>query len=1488
MSTVEFEAPPAADPQDMAAGGAASSTGSVVMELNAMTRIQAAHYYRDRLGWAVHPLNGPDEGTADEQGKKPKTKGYKSHTADKATDAFLAKWFGDGSRSNLGIMSRLPYVVIDLDSKADQGRSAEEWDATHPEMAAVPVERTGGGLHFHVRCPDVPSAAVDQAGKGGKFVSKLNEAVTAEVFLAGNVTVTPSVHPSGHKYRWVRGGVIPEMSWGDLCRIFRISMRPRTRNVDPLRGRRWWVHYDGDLTSLDLVGVAKQVGVYQREIDAESGKHAIRCPWSDEHSGQGEGCNGSSTVVFQPGLRKMPAFKCLHASHADRDISGFLDWAESQMPGIVDLHCSRKRIWEEGQTSPDGRPRLPLPGRDRPQSTFAAEAGAMLGPSERPDRLFVRHDQVVEIRDVQVAPRLTTVAFSTVKPARAITLTERFAEVGVLRKDERGEQEFHAASMLKATAEIMLASPQFREELPRIDRILDVPIPIRGDDGVIRYPRPGYDPEFLTYLSPSAPTLGEMPLEEARRLFRGMYEEFCFKDPQSVVHALAAMITPFCRGLYGRWNARTPVFLYKANRERAGKDYLANLVAIVFEGRCREDAPLNSDVPESRKKFTSALVSGRRGLHMANCRGHIDNAAFEMLATAEVWVDRLLGENTEVTIPNELELSLSANTGLTYTADFANRCRIVALHYEEEDANARRFRQPDLHGWVRSNRDRIVSALAALVRHWDHKGRPAGPTPFTSFPLWARTVGGIMAAAGLGDPCLPMPDENAAIDGDRQTADMKSLFLLAHEAFGEEWVKKDRIYEIMRAEGNELFPWLDLDKRPDVTRFGTMLAKFTGRILGGIRLGRDATSGRSTNHTYQFSCVDPGTSGPDRAARFLKDVFGEANGGEPVPDPPPPEAMAERQNASGEAPAAGTDAPRVAAAAAAPGRITDRDLLGDIAERIAVSDAVVALDVETYGDAALNPWRGDIRMLSLAIPGVEPWLLDLRALGYDLGPLAGVLSSGTVLGHNVKFDSLWLKVKCGLILPSMLDTMTAGRLLTNGTGEPNDLGALLKRHLSMDLPKVLGKSDWGGMLLTEEQLRYCANDVAHLHRLHDRLASELEAAGLSDVYREEMKLLPHVVDMEARGVPVDRRALTDYRAAAEAAAQAAIQSLRDVFKRPDLNPASNQQLMAALASVGIAVKATGEECLLATGDRIYVPPILEWRAAQKRVQQAKTLLAGIERDGRIHGRFEPTGTETGRFSSCGPNMQNIGRGPVRNAFAAPPGSKLIVADYSQIELRLAAAIAGEERMIEAYRKGADLHRQTAALVLDKDPSAVTKEDRQLAKAVNFGLLYGQSPSGLVNYAQTAYGVTLDESRAREIHRRFFAAYSGLKAWHAVARQAARQGATEVRTVVGRRRLLPAGREYEWARFTGLVNTPVQGGSAEGIKRAIVSIAAKLPAGAGIVSTVHDELIVEAPEGLAADVCTLVRDEMVAATAGLFPQVTIEVEAGVCDGWGQKK
>lgn len=565
--------------------------------------------------------------------------------------------------------------------------------------------------------------------------------------------------------------------------------------------------------------------------------------------------------------------------------------------------------------------------------------------------------------------------------------------------------------------------------------------------------------------------------------------------------------------------------------------------------------------------------------------------------------------------------------------------------------------------------------------------------------------------------------------------------------------------------------------------------------------------------------------------------------------------------------------------------VTDSDEFDEIGEAIAMADCPVCLDLETYGRDALNSRRSDIRLLSLALPGQTPWLIDLQATGYDLGGLGEVLASSDLIIHNARFDLGFLRHHCRLRAQRVFCTMTAARLLSAGTRQSNRLGDVLRRYDIADLAKEHGASDWGGMLF-DDQLAYAALDVAHLFDLHQKLKGELEAAGLSQVMELESRLLPVVVDMEADGFDVDKAKLTSLR---DAHRQEATELGNDVQELlgGTFNPGSPDQLKAAFNAAGVNIDSTAEGVLVKV-KHPAAAKVLQMRGTESVAKQAQSLIDAIEDDGRIHGEFDPTGTEAGRFSAKRPNLQNVGRGSLRECFIAPAGETLVCADYSQIELRVAAAIAGETKMLEAYRSGADLHRRTAALVLGKSEDEVTKDDRQLAKAVNFGLIYGQSAAGLVDYAKSSYGVTMTEGEAERIREKFFRAYKGLAKWHDEMRALANRGYEETRTRLGRRRLMPKGSDKFWQRFSGGLNTPVQGGAADGLKHALVLLAEHLPAGAAIISTVHDEIIVRCAEADADAVKTIMETAMREAMAELYPEVPIVVEAHNGNTWASAK
>lgn len=271
--------------------------------------------------------------------------------------------------------------------------------------------------------------------------------------------------------------------------------------------------------------------------------------------------------------------------------------------------------------------------------------------------------------------------------------------------------------------------------------------------------------------------------------------------------------------------------------------------------------------------------------------------------------------------------------------------------------------------------------------------------------------------------------------------------------------------------------------------------------------------------------------------------------------------------------------------------------------------------------------------------------------------------------------------------------------------------------------------------------------------------------------------------------------------------------------------------------------------------------------------------------GRIHPEYRQLNRNgVGRFSAANPNIQQVPRDPrFRRMFAAPEGRALVIADYSAIEMRIMAWLSRDRVLVEVFRTGADPHRRTAALVLGKSEDEVTKGERQLAKSLNFGLIYGMSARGLQQYAESSYGVSMTYWEAQEFRRRFFEVYRGVAEWHHRQDAEARRK-REVRTASGRAR--------RWATqqmpSTELFNTPDQGTGADILKRAMARLKPRLMAlGTELVASVHDELVAECPEDKAEEVAAVMKEEMTAAGAEFIDPVPVEVEVAVGRTWADK-
>ena len=452
------------------------------------------------------------------------------------------------------------------------------------------------------------------------------------------------------------------------------------------------------------------------------------------------------------------------------------------------------------------------------------------------------------------------------------------------------------------------------------------------------------------------------------------------------------------------------------------------------------------------------------------------------------------------------------------------------------------------------------------------------------------------------------------------------------------------------------------------------------------------------------------------------------------------------------------------------------------------------------------------------------------------------------------------------------------------------LGDVVWRELGVQLNKEHQASDWGGEL-TPNMLLYAGQDSRVLLHLVDALEPKIREADLHKVADIECRALPAITWMANAGVPFDSEGWRSCLDDKEAALGRLKDTLDDLAADPPgsegWNWNSPKQVIEAFRLLGVKLSDTKGETL-AHSEHPLAKTLLEYRKTSKLVGTYGPNLLKFVEGGRIYGSWWQNGAGTGRMACSKPSLQNLPP-EVRRYVKAPAGRVLVVADYSQIELRIAAKIAGEERMLVAFANDEDIHTITARSLTGR--KEVTKQERKLAKAVNFGLLYGMSPGGLRNYARASYGVEMTKEKAERYWQHFFETYPGLRAWHdREYLQLKKHGSTESRTLTGRRRT-------GVTKLTERLNSPVQGTGADGIKLALALLyerRGECP-GAVPILAVHDEVVVECREEQAEEVEAWLVKAMVdgmeeVLNSGLgtdHPErVPVKVEAEVVDSWGE--
>ena len=605
--------------------------------------------------------------------------------------------------------------------------------------------------------------------------------------------------------------------------------------------------------------------------------------------------------------------------------------------------------------------------------------------------------------------------------------------------------------------------------------------------------------------------------------------------------------------------------------------------------------------------------------------------------------------------------------------------------------------------------------------------------------------------------------------------------------------------------------------------------------------------------------------------------------------------------------------------------VQDAETLRAMVQKLEVADGI-AFDTET---TSVDQMQADLVGISLAVePGVGYYIPVGHNVDADKQlPLETVLDSLRPAmtdpsipkyGHNIKYDAVMLK-RYGLeVFPLSFDTMI-GEFVLNPGGAGRKLGlkdvAFVRLGVEMTrIEKLLGtgrKQITMDLVEIDRAAPYAAADADMTLQLVPPIRADLEEIEQEDLFYDvEMPLVPVLVDMEMHGVLIDADFLIQLSAELVETLGRRSQQIYDIAGY-EFNMNSPQQLSEALfdkvrlPTEGLRKTKSGFystaadvlDSLLEKDTTGIVEAILEFRELEKlRGTYVDALPQMVNpKTGRIHTSFNQTGAVTGRISSSDPNLQNIpirtdmGR-RVREAFIAPPGYKLLAADYSQVELRVMAHISGDEALRQAFIEDQDIHATTAAAVFGVPLEAVSHAQRSFAKAVNFGLLYGMGAFRLARDSE----LTLAESEA--FIKTYFERFPRVQQYlEETRKKAEEQGYVE--TLLGRRRYFPVFQREARSQQDHIerraaereaVNMPIQGTAADIIKIAMINLhqALREQGLAGrMILQVHDELVLEVPDAEVKATEQLVREVMQNA----YPMdVPLKVDAHAGDNWGELK
>ncbi len=560
----------------------------------------------------------------------------------------------------------------------------------------------------------------------------------------------------------------------------------------------------------------------------------------------------------------------------------------------------------------------------------------------------------------------------------------------------------------------------------------------------------------------------------------------------------------------------------------------------------------------------------------------------------------------------------------------------------------------------------------------------------------------------------------------------------------------------------------------------------------------------------------------------------------------------------------------------------------------------IYLDIETEG---LDPFTCSLVTLQLLTESGKKIIIKDPE---NLDGIKTILESNLIVGHNIKFDSKFLKHQYGITLYNVYDTYIAeiaisGGLIAGRKGA--SLKDLVFKYCGVTIDKSQHSTFKKGDKLTEKQVEYAINDLLFLPEIMKQQQAKIKILGIQETIDIEMKAIPAMVWLELSGISVNtakiaeiRKQVIENKKKAEDFLNKELQekttqkTLFNVDVKTEINLDSPTEVLKVLQKKGYKLNGTSEKELSGHRNDPIIKSIIEYRQASKMLSSfVDSLPQKINSvTGRIHPNFNQYGTRSGRLSCTNPNIQQQPKTyDWRDIFCAEKGNKLVTSDYSQVELRILAQVSGDKEYLRAYNDGEDLHKLTASKVFGVEIESVTKEQRSIAKTVNFGIAYGMWTGGLIGNLKKA-GIALEEKDAEKIIREFHRSYSGVSNYLSCV---SAKGLRDLKLYNRAGRLIkfnePEGEKQKGNIKRESKNLPIQSLCADMLKIALSELFLKLePKGVMFVNTVHDEIVLECREEDSEEVARVLKEEMEKAGRMFLTDLPCISEAVISDVWGK--